>query len=364
MMATSPAQLIEQATRHASHLERLKSSEYARIKSLLGKQQDELLAMLAREDITAWTRTRAERQLAAVRDMLARGYSSAIIPALSQSVASLAEYEAGFEARSLQKVAPAVSFTIPTGAQVTAAVYANPLLVNGPDGGSLLESFIDDWSRSQVRSTVNSIRMGYALGETTSQVLRRVNEQTIPMEQRGLRALVHTTLQHTATMARQQTWEANRDIIKGVRWLSTLDSKTSDLCRALDNQVFPVDKGPRPPAHVNCRSTTIAVLDDRFAFLEKGGTRAARDPETGDVESVGAKTSYYSWLKKQPADVQDSIIGPTRGQLLRNGGLSAQRFAELQLGKNFMPLTTNARGETPIEQMRKMEPVAFSRAGI
>ena len=58
----------------------------------------------------------------------------------------------------------------------------------------------------------------------------------------------------------------------------------------------------------------------------------------------------------QPAKVQDSIVGSTRGKLLRDGGLSAGRFAELQLGKRFEPLT--------LDEMRQLEPIAFHKAGL
>ena len=363
-MPSTPDQLIEQATRHASHLERLKAGEVKRLRLLLSQIEAALLSMLARDDITAWTRARAEQQIAAIAAMQRARYGRDILPALDKAIIDLAEYEAGFEARSLQAVAPTVTFTLPASTQVLSAVRTNPLTMRGPDGGKLLSTFISEWTADQVERTSNAIRAGFAEGQTTVQVMRRLIDDVGPVSERGLSAMVRTSLQHVATQAREQTWQANRDIIRGVRWVSTLDSRTSEICRSLDNQVFPIDKGPRPPAHVNCRSATTAVLDDRFAFLEKDGTRFARDPETGRVGSVDADTSYYAWLKRQPADVQDSIIGPTRGRLLRDGGISAQRFAELQLGKNFMPLTTNARGETPIEQMRKMEPVAFSRAGI
>ena len=66
--------------------------------------------------------------------------------------------------------------------------------------------------------------------------------------------------------------------------------------------------------------------------------------------------TYYSWMKTQPAKVQDSIIGPTRGKLLRNGGISAERFAKLQIGKDFTPLT--------LKDMRKLDPIAFEKAGL
>ena len=54
--------------------------------------------------------------------------------------------------------------------------------------------------------------------------------------------------------------------------------------------------------------------------------------------------------------ISGCAIGPVRGKLLRNGGLSADRFSELQLGQNFQPLT--------LEQMQELEPLAFKRAGF
>ena len=45
-----------------------------------------------------------------------------------------------------------------------------------------------------------------------------------------------------------------------------------------------------------------------------------------------------------------------RGKLSREGGLTAERFAALQLDKNFKPLT--------LDQLKELEPLAFDRAGI
>ena len=110
-----------------------------------------------------------------------------------------------------------------------------------------------------------------------------------------------------------------------------------------------------PPYHYNCRTTTVAALDRSFDFLNRGETRAARNPD-GKIEKVPAKQTYYSWLKNQPKAFQESVIGTKRTKLLRDGGLSSERFAELQLGKSFEPLT--------LKQMRELDPVAFEKAGI
>jgi len=132
--------------------------------------------------------------------------------------------------------------------------------------------------------------------------------------------------------------------------------KTSSICRSLDGQTFPIDSGSRPPFHPRCRTGTTAVLKKKYADLSKGRTRSTRNPETGRVGKTSAKTTYYDWLKRQPASFQDSVVGKTKGQLLRNGGLSSNRFAELQLDKFYNPLT--------LEEIKKLEPTAFNKIGL
>jgi len=162
--------------------------------------------------------------------------------------------------------------------------------------------------------------------------------------------VVRTAIQHVASTARMETWAANADVVEVYRWVSTLDNKTTPTCRSLDGQVFKLGRGPRPPVHIRCRSTTVAEVDPKYDFLDEGATRSSA---SGYVDG---DLTYYEWLKTQPEAFQDSAIGPTRGKLLRDGGLTAEEFARLNLGRNFEPLT--------LEEMRKLEPTAFQRAGI
>lgn len=100
----------------------------------------------------------------------------------------------------------------------------------------------------------------------------------------------------------------------------------------------------------NCRSTTVPVLDDSLDFLDEGASRASQD---GPID---ANTTYYSWLKRQNAAFQDSAIGPTRGKLLRDGGLTSDEFARLNLNRNFEPLT--------LAEMEAKAPEVFEMAGV
>ena len=280
---------------------------------------------------------------------------------LSKSSLELAHYEAGFEARSLDQVVKH-DFTIPTDNQLRSAILTNPLTAKGANG-KMLMPFINDISNRSIDNITNAIRAGAYEGLTTPQIIRNIvgtkKQNYVNGELSKLykdtEILTRTGLQHVSVQAREETWRRNSDIIKQVQWTSTLDGRTSSICRTLDHQKFPLDEGPRPPAHLRCRSSIVAVLDDRFAILKKDATRSARDAN-GNVISVDADMSYYDWLKKQPPAFQDSVIGKTRGDLLRNGGLSSERFAALQLNKRFEPIT--------LDEMKKLEKVSFLKAGI
>lgn len=121
-------------------------------------------------------------------------------------------------------------------------------------------------------------------------------------------------------------------------------------CKSLDQRQFELGKGPTPPIHINCRSSTVAVVNEKFDFLKNGRTRSA---EFGPVD--GDK-SYFDWLKRQPKSVQIEALGPTRAKLFRDGGLSSDEFSALQLDKNFQPLT--------LDEMKALDPDAFKTAGL
>ncbi len=87
--------------------------------------------------------------------------------------------------------------------------------------------------------------------------------------------------------------------IERYRYLATLDLKTSEACRELDNKVFPVSGRQAgrnyPPMHPWCRSTTVSVIDGEV--LEKL-TRRAFNPATGHKELVPASMDYKEWYEK------------------------------------------------------------------
>lgn len=161
--------------------------------------------------------------------------------------------------------------------------------------------------------------------------------------------MVGSVIQFAANATNMAYLDKFQDYVTGYMWVSVLDNRTSATCRSLDGQVFKTGEGPVPPAHPNCRSHITAVFNSDVSFI-KGTTRKAIDG------AIDAGVSYYQWLKKQPVAFQDSVLGKTRGKLFRNGGVSADDFARLNVNRNYEQLT--------LDQLQRLYPEMFEEANI
>ncbi|MCY7264289.1 minor capsid protein [Pseudomonas protegens] len=361
-MAANQA-ILDATIRHAVFLEQLKSGEVEKFGPFLKEIDRSIRDRLARADLTEYTARRLEVLLQEV-DSLLLGIFDRYSEKLNLDLVDIANYEAQFEATSLTRAAPVgVSFeaAISGAAAIRKAILSNPLSVRGVDGGKLLKSFIDGFTATERQRLTGAIRQGFFEGQTNFQIIKNIrgtkalkyNDGILATTNRNAGAIVRTAVQHVATQARMETLKENVDVVQAVEWVSTLDSKTTPQCRTLDKRRFKLTEGPRPPIHINCRSTVVAVTRFSDIFAE-GATRAS----VGDsgAQQVRADISYYDWLRQQPSAFQDKAIGPARAKLFREGDLSIERFSELQLDRNFAPLT--------LVQMKALEPLAFERAGL
>jgi len=354
------ATLLDSTVRNQVYLEGLKANQVDRFGKFLKRIDKDLRERLTRDDLTSYTRTRLTRLLSSVNKNLDKIFNE-FQGQLELDLVEIAEYESEFEARSLQNAIDEQGFesVIPAQAQVKAAVFSQPLSVRGPDGGKLLSPFIKDWAKTDRNRLVGVIRQGFFEGQTNFQIIQALRgtkannfrDGALAIVNRNAEAIVRTSVQHVASVSRFETWSRNSNVVKGYEWVSTLDSRTTIQCQSLDGRVFALGKGPKPPIHIRCRSTTIASLDKKYNFLKEGQTRASNGPKG---KGPAPNQDYYTWLKKQPVEFQNDVLGVQRAKLLRDGGLTPTQFKQLQLDKNFKPLT--------LDQMRKKEPNAFKKA--
>ncbi len=79
--------------------------------------------------------------------------------------------------------------------------------------------------------------------------------------------LVRTEYMHALNQGQIESYRA-----KGytkLKWIATMDDKTSKICRKLNRKEFDIENLPDIPAHPNCRCTMVPVID--MAAAEKRG---------------------------------------------------------------------------------------------
>lgn len=347
-MTTVNEKLLDRTVRQSIFLERFKGGEAKRLLNVYRDLEKDLLAQLAAIDPTAvkgrYRQLRLQKLLDHARDIMS-AFSDQLELDARDTLNQLGVLEAQFGIRTFESVVPIEwDWVQPSATQVRAAITAAPMQGR----------FLKDWYRAldavaqdRVRS---AIRLGVIEGQTIAEISTRIRNAT-GQARRGAEMVTRTAVNHVSQVARSLTYDANADIVKGVRWVSTLDMRTSAICRARDGQVYQLGSGPRPPGHPNCRSTITPVLK---SWRELGidvddapeGTRASMDGQ------VPASTTYSQWLKGQPAAVQDEVLGKAKGALFRRGGLSLDKFVM-------------ADGtELALDELRASYPKAFNEAGV
>lgn len=348
--------LFDLAVRHQVGLQRFSTATVRKLIALLNRVDADLVAKIKEldpQEVTgAWSAKRVEKLLEAIR-VINRDAYERVNRELTKELKGLAAYEGEFQAKALGKAFPvAVDIVSPSAEQLYAAVNSRPFQ------GRVLKDWGKDLEASAFAKVRDAIRQGYVEGETTADIVRRIRgtkarkyeDGILAISRRNAESVVRTAINHTANAARQELYKANADLIGSWRFVATLDARTTVGCAALDGQTFKLGSGPMPPRHYNCRSTTVPVTK---TWRELGfdidelpaGTRASMNGQ------VPANQTYQEWLKRQPVEVQDEVLGKTKGELFRKGDLPLERFVD------------DGRTLT-LDELRDLEGKAFAKAGL
>lgn len=222
-----------------------------------------------------------------------------------------------------------LDFTSPSLTAIYANVYQRPM------DGVMIRTWWRDMDRGLRTAIEREIRIGYIEGQTPMEIARRLRgtrragyEDGVfgRVVHRRVEALVNTALRHAQSVAREELYDGNSDLIKGVQIVATLDASTSLICMNYDGQVFDVGEGPRPPFHPNCRSATIPVLK---SLRELGvdmdevpdSTRASMDGQVPD------KIRFPEWIKSQGQERQIRVLGKERWQAWQDGKVTLSQLS-------------------------------------
>ena len=189
-----------------------------------------------------------------------------------------------------------------------------------------------------------TIAAAVASGASMPEIAKRIGQTTGLVETyRGrLIAIARTETQRVANTVALESYRQNADVLDGIQWLATLDTRTCVVCGARHGKVYPLGADGRPlgldqqpPLHPRCR-----------CFLS---------PVVVGVEAAPEMT-FGAWLRRKGPSAQDEVLGPERAAMFRAGvpldrfvdGRRALRMGELRAAlKTTSPTTARgpARGD-------------------
>jgi SPP1 gp7 family putative phage head morphogenesis protein len=302
----------------------------ARLRGILAQLKDSLATWAG--DATELTATElqglAELQSEFVTDQLRK-----VLPAGSRDAVRTVEISPQF-AQSVVTTDPTQLNVVALSDDLFAAVQGAPATfsltaakgatITLPNG-EVLEKAFRGVAVDQAERFSQAVRNGLLTGETTPSIAKRLignlqfgeeaktvrqlvaaGGQSTAVADNQVMALVRTSINQVANSASQQVYEANQDITKKYRYVATLDSRTSSICAALDGREFEYGRGPMPPQHFNCRSTTVPIIDPDILPPSTIAKRASADGP------VPVNMNYGQWLAEQSNKVKAEVLGPSK----------------------------------------------------
>jgi SPP1 gp7 family putative phage head morphogenesis protein len=249
----------------------------------------------------------------------------------------IARSEVQFELGLFRSAIPVeLNFSVPSDDQL------RMLLANQPFDGQPLSDWFTDLDARTIRNVTGAVRQGMIEGESMDAIMRRIRgtragnytDGVLSTTRHHAESLARSGVIHSSNQATNQMYRENDDLIKAVKVVATLDSRTCQTCAGYEEGgPYEVENHPTPPFHPNCRCVTVPVFK---SWREMGidldeappGTRSSMDGQ------VPEDLTYNQWLKRQPREVVEEALGPTRARLFLDGDLSVSAFTD-RTGRSF-----------------------------
>jgi SPP1 gp7 family putative phage head morphogenesis protein len=298
----------------------------------LNKQLDSIAAALQKQlkgkELTEYQGKRLDKAIAELKN---------IVTVKEPDLTDLTASEAAFFRDSMVNVG--IDAVLPPVAVLESVAQSS--LIQGATMGNWFAR-LNESARFDIERVVKN---GVSLGQTNAQIAKELigvgdkGGQPIAKARRDAMAITRTAVQTVAKDARLASLEANANIIKAVQWVSTLDSRTSEICMARSGKTWsypdfkpighkiPWNGGP--PAHWNCRSSFIPITKS-FEELTGGKIKDKVEPATrASMDGyVAADLTFDQFLKNKPPEFADKMLGKGRAELWRSGKITLNQLLD------------------------------------
>lgn len=250
---------------------------------------------------------------------------------LNEALGQLSEVEAEFITHSYE--------------EITGETFLPPILsdqyVQQPFDGRNLDGWLDklglDSTERVMRTISNSLMSGAALTMAYEAIRgtrqARYTDGNLHTLTKQMEAVARSAVNHVNDQATRDFEVQNKEKFHGVVVIGILDTRRCIVCAAYEEEThkepWKLGEGPTIPFHLNCRCKRVPFFD----------------------AEVPPRETYGQWFARQNDEVQDIILGESKGRLYRQGGLKIRNFV--------------ADGEElTLAQLRELYPNAFEKADL
>lgn len=207
--------------------------------------------------------------------------------------------------------------------------------------------FIRQNTDSATKAINGAIWNGYTSGLTNQQISQEIrgtfNRKT-KMYQGGILqgrvraqadALVRTGTNHFSNQARDRMYQDNTDILGSRVLFATKDSRTSPICirRHLEEWDITDKTYPRLPFHFNERSVYVVTVKGEEGIEGSSPSVGGKIDSDGnlvkDIKVIPADTTWDSFLRRQPTEFVEEVLGKKKAKLFIDGGMNIDSFTTL-----------------------------------
>ena len=348
-MATN-SKILDAIVRHRIAVERAANLEAARTLRVVGENDAEIIAMLRARlpHLTPGSQT-ARRTVQLVNAI--KNSRKALWVKTHQATRSALVAFARIEGDTIQRIADRFITKKTTGVR---AIKLRQLVTSEPFSPAAnqarnLSQWFGKLAADDQDRLMGALRLGIRNQDTVETMVRRIagtkannfKDGVMTISRRGAEVAVRTAVNHSANMAHAEWASQNRDIVVGLQRVAILDRRTCSVCAGLDGGIVKTGNAPLPPGsreitevgpvHGSCRCTMVPVLAG---------------------EAQAPQETYPEWLKRQPREVQEDVLGKTKAKLFKDGDLKIEEF-------------TSPRGKTlTLDELSKARPEAFEKSGL
>lgn len=225
-----------------------------------------------------------------------------------------------------------------------------------------------------------AVRNGVSLGLTNAQIAKSImgtgdkGSEPMAKARRDAMAITRTATQTVANDVRMASYMENADIIKAVQWVSTLDSRTSEICIARSGKTwtFPDFKpighnipwNGGPPAHWACRSTSIPVTRSMAEITGKAEDQIAPRTRASMDGAVAQNLTFDQFLKNKPPAFADEMLGKGRAELWRSGKITLSQLLDQRGNPLTLAQLQSRYGNVAKTAKLATQPAAAARTAI